>query len=327
MDAKLRIFTEIQAYQDSNPSNNPQKRYFDWKVDYTNDINNPASNKYSIPASSSLTLFSGTRSTSIDTDTEWTLTLSPLASNRYRMTWTAGTAPELRTDRGIDLDTLDAVLTLNSNLTLTFEAPAGEFTGVQVGDTLFIPGTSTGDSATVFNPLNEGYWVVLAIDNTSSILQLTRPTGETFQGASEDITVTDTSQVQVFSSAGVQVGDGVSIAAGFSSPVLGEYEVAAVNPGWFEIVTDSPLPIDVTAVPGTTGILFYSDLKRYLEIYADQKCVIQMNGDTSQINVVSPMRAGSLSTPARFVKDGPVWSLNVVNKSQQTLNLICISAE
>jgi hypothetical protein len=328
MQGTLTIQTRTLGFADpQNPGNDPLKRTVDWASTITIPANNATAQPYTIDPGATLSLFSGSRTISADGTTQWTLTLSPLASNRYRFTNNAGTAPALRTDRALALNTQTVTVVVNSNQTATFTASGGgAFSAVVAGDTFFIPGVSTGDTAGPFNALNEGVWVVLS--STGTVLQAARPTGTAFQGfAQGPITITSNIQVQAFSAAGVQVNDGVYISAGFPTAVLTHFTVIAVNPKWFEILSNAPLPVTSIATPGANGIQFYNRAKRRIEVWADQECVVQVNGDAGLSNKVSPWQAADVTQMGSYIKDGLTFSATVVNMSVLPLNVLYISAE
>jgi len=326
MDATLKLTSNTLAYGDVGTTNNPAKRFCDWSIQRQYPVRNPKAEPFTIAPGVSFAVFAGTRDTAIDNTTEFTLSLSTLASDRYRFTHTAGTAPELRTDRALALNGNSVQMTVNQNQTVTAVASAGGlFAAVVAGDTLFIPGSTTGDTASPFDAINEGYWLVLDADGDTT-LQLTRPSNQSFQGTTELVAITDNAQIQAYSSDGVQVGDGVAIDGAFPVSVQRTYEVVAVNPEWFEVVTSVPLPIGVSATPDT-ALKFYSAAKRYIRIEADQECVVRLNGDTGDSNRLSPWVAADPDNTAFMEKVGPCWQAVVVNKSTSLLNILVVSAE
>lgn len=328
MDATLKLTSSTLAYGDLGGTSNPLKRFVDWGVQRQYQVENPKSIPVTLEASETREIFSGVRSTSIAADTEFTLTLSTLSSTRYRFTHSGlTTPPALRTDRALDLSGSTVEVVANANGTASFTSDAASFNGVVVGDVLFFPNTDTGDDASPFNALNTGYWSVLAVALDGSSVTAERPTGTDFTGITEDVDVTAAAQLQAFSAAGVQVGDHVDLSDGFVASILNTYEVVAVNPSWFEVVATQPLPIDEVGVPTTDGIVFYTEAKRYLRIEADQKCVLRLNGDTSNNVRLGPWSAADGDNSAFFEIVGPVWSLSVVNRSSAPLNLFVISAE
>jgi hypothetical protein len=206
-------------------------------------------------------------------------------------------------------------------------ATAGDFTAVVVGDTLFIPGVTTGDPAGPFSPLNEGYWTVLAKDGTSSTLQLSRPLNETFVGVSEVVTPSSASQLLVFSAAGVQVGDRVTVSMGFPPSVFNTYTVTSVTPTYFEVVSTLPLPVPTTATPTTAGIAFYTNAKRWIRLEYSQDCIIQLNGDTGNSNTCTPWEADDRLNTGAFEKAGICWSASITNLSAVPMQILFLSVE
>lgn len=325
----LNLVLKALAFNDQPATANPMRRHFDWgRSMQALVVTNPKGTPYTVLPNSSLAIFSGTRSTSIDLSTQFTLAVSTLATNRYRFTNTGGTAPVLRTDRSLTPNGHTFTWTANANATETLaSSTVGEFAAVQVGDSIWVPGTSTGDTAGPFNVLNEGLWIVLSKDGTNTILQLARSTGVDFSGTSEATAATANTQVQAFSSTGVQIGDTVDISAGFALPVQQSYVIVAVAPTWFEVITSATLPVSQVAVPGVSGIAFYSSAKRLLIVETDQEAAVQVNGDTTQNSRVSPIAAGDAEQTGFYWKFGPTWSLTVVNRSAVPATINVLTAE
>lgn len=325
----LNLTLKSTAFADQPSVSNPNRRHYDWGVSQTGlPVANPKSTPYSIPPNSSQSIFSGTRSTSLDDTTVLTLAVSTLSANRYRFTNTSGTAPVFRTARSVTPNGHTATWTANSNATSTLtSSTTGDFTNVVAGDTLFVPGLTTGDSAGPMSPLNEGFWLVLSKNGTSTTLQLMRPTGTDYSGISEAVSITSNTQLVFFSAAGVQTLDTVDISAGFSLPVRQAYVIQAVTPTWFEVIATGTLPVSEVATPTTSGIAFYSSAKRFVMVEVDQEAAIQYNGDSSTTNRVSPIVPGDPDGKGFSYKWGATWSLTVVNRSSNVLELNVLTAE
>lgn len=322
----LTISKKILGFFGAATSSSPLLNGIDWAESVTVSADDPQTQVFTIAAGETSTLFNGSRTILADGTTEWTLTLSSLSSDRYRFTNTAGTAPQLRTPRAVTVTGKTYDVVVNTNQTITMTASSSTWGAVQVGDVVFIPGTTTGDSAGPFNVLNEGYWIVESA--TTTVLQLSRPTGTTFAAYGQlAVAVVSASQLQVFSSAGVQVGDTVQINAGFATSVQKSYTAVAVNPSWFEVTSTSALPVSAVAIPGATGIRFWSQAKRWIGLKANQICVARLNGDTGNSIEISPWQAGDLEQAGSLELSGSVFSLTIVNKSTQTLQIILLSAE
>jgi hypothetical protein len=323
----LTIITQALAFEDAGATSNPSQRPIDWKRSIAGlPVENPSTESVTVEPMGSETLVDGSRATTIDGTTEFSLSLSPLDPNRYRITHTGGTTPGFRTARTVPVDGVQLTLTVNANQSLSVVAGSGTpFAAVQAGDVVFLPGVSTGDTASPFNTLNLGRWTVLARTNTS--MTLARPTGETFEGASEVVTPTDDTQLQVFSTAGVQVGETVELAAGFASSSLRAYDVLAVTASWIEVYSTVPLGAETGVIPGASGLLVYTTAKRFIQLEVDQECVVRLNGDTGNSNRLTPWIAGDKSFPAEFKKVGPVWKLVVVNRTNVPVKVLLLSAE
>src|SRR3990172_4099701 len=119
MLANLNLSLLIQAYTDATTTSNPKKRIPDVsKALLSIPVEDPRGDYFTLDAQQSLSVFNGTRTTSIDNTTEFTLALSTLASNRYRFTHTAGTAPAFRTDRALTAIGSLITIIVNTNNTI-----------------------------------------------------------------------------------------------------------------------------------------------------------------------------------------------------------------
>jgi hypothetical protein len=220
-------------------------------------------------------------------------------------------------------------MTVLANQTMNVAVPAlsaHDFTGVVVGDTVFLPGISTGDISSPFSVLNAGFWQVLAVISTIRIV-LGRLPGVNFSGTTETQTPTTNLQLQAYSTAGVQAGDVVDISNGFPLSLEKSFTIDVVTSTFFEIVSTMPLPLVTGNIPGISGIVFYFDAKSFLYVEADQEAAVQVNGDGGQSNRLSPIEPNNTDLPGIYMKRGATWSLSIVNRSTTTLNVVCIHAK
>lgn len=320
----LTLTIQALGYDDDRATSNPLDAPILWRRSMANvPVENPETRQYAVDPLGSVTVIDGSRSLSVDGTTEFSLALK--AATRYRMTWTDGTAPGFRTDRNLDASSVELTLTLNSNLSVTVTGSGSVFAAVQVGDVVFVPGLSTGDSASPFSPLNEGLWTVLS--NGADSITIARAQGETFQGASEVVTPSSASQFQAFSATGVQVGDTIEISGGFSAATQRSYDLVAVNPKWIEFQSTFPLGPETGVLPTAAGIAIYTTAKRFVAIQSDQELVVRFNGDTGSTNRVTPIIPGDKNFPGVEVKLGLVWKLVVVNRSSARATVKVSSAE
>jgi len=323
----LTVISSAVAYNDDAASSNPTQLPINWRrTNVGVPVDVPETTPFRVVPLGTATLINGSRTTTIDGTTAFSVATSALESTRYRITATGGTAPGFRTNRNLACNNIALTLTVNSNLSMSVAAGTGTpFSAVQVGDVVFIPGTSTGDPASPFNPLNEGYWTVLS--SGSALMTLARDPSVVFAGASQVVTPSGNSFIQAFSSDGVQVGDTVEIASGFAAPALHSYGVVAVNPLWVEFESTSPLGSQTGITPGASGLLFYTASKRWLRIEADQECVLRLNGDSGNSVRLEPIIAGDRANVGWFEIFGSVWQLVVVNRSTGVLNVTMLAAE
>jgi hypothetical protein len=325
MQSFLSVTTKIVAFADQSVNSNPRLKTVDWLRDISHSsVQNAKSDPYTVPANSSVLVFDGTQSTTIDGTTAFSLTLSTLEGSRYRFTYTGGTAPGFRTARGLTLDTFDVTFAVNSNATATVTT-TGSFASVQVGDEVFIPHTTTGDSANVISAINAGYWLVLG-KASSTVITLVRLAGEAFQAIAETVTLTDDSQFRAYSTTGVQVGYSVDITSGFAVSARKNYEIVAVTDTFVEVISTTPLA-DETGILPSGGMTFYSACKQFLYVEASQDCVVRVNGDTGNYQRVSPADASNPDMPGQYLRRGPTWSLTIVNQTTSPANVLVVHAE
>jgi hypothetical protein len=324
----LNKSTHILIHGDDTATNNPQKRFVDWRKGWLGvTVEDPESVRVTLVPNETKTVFSGTRTLGVDGTTVFDLELNSYTDGLYRLLYSAGTLPAFRTNRGLTLTGSTVDVAVNNNATVTFTSnPVGGFAGVVVGDIVFIPHTTTGDSASPFNVDNVGEWQVLA--NTGTVLTAKRLAGTDFSGAAElAVAISSNSQFQAYSSSGVQVGDTLELSAGFSTVTQKTYIVSTVTHNRLEFMSTEPLPLETGITPGAAGITVYSNAKRYLKIETDQESVIRLNGDTGNTNRLQPMIVADAGNMAFFEKWGPVWSLVIVNRSSSEMNVDLIMAE
>ncbi len=325
--SSLTFLLQVLGYDDVPPTNNPTSRPIDYGMTQANiDVDNPETRSYDIDPGATITVVDGIRTTSLANDTELDLTLSPAEPTTYRITWTGGTNPVFRTDRGADCSGIALTLELQTNLTLKVTAASGTpFASVVVGDDVFVPGAKTGDPAGPFNSLNEGFLEVVTRSNT--ILVLKRDPDEVFEGISEIVTPAAAYDFQVFSSTGVQIGDTADVSAGFATSAQRAFDISAVTPTWFEFRSPGPLGEEAGVIPGTSGLVIYTSRKRFVGIRSNQEIVVRYNGDTGNTNRVDPLLAGSPGFEGSDHKFGTVWKLEIYNRSSVRATVRVATAE
>ncbi len=325
--SSLTVIMQAVGFEDPGSNSNPTQSGVAWKRSVTGlPVGRPTTLPLLVAPMSTTLVFSGQRSTSIDGTSAFSIAGNPNDPNRYRVTNTGGTAPAFRTTRSLACNGIVLTVAVQPNYSVKVTAGSGTpFSSVQVGDTVFVPGESTGDVASAFDSLNEGYWIVIAASST--VLTLIRAPGTVFQGLSEVVTPSSNAQIQAFSADGVQIGDVVDISLGFSVTARHSYDILAVNPSWIEFESTSPLGSETAIAPTASGMIFYTSAKRWLRVEGDQEFIVRVNGDSGNTNRVEPIIPGDDKFTGWYEKFGSVWALSIVNKSTSPLNLVVLSAE
>jgi len=306
----LNLLVHLNAYKDKVPTNNPTKSHFKWTLDQqSNDISEPESRCVDIQPGETLSLFSGITSISDDGTTTYDIALKSGTSNTYRITHNGGTAPEFRAARSTGADATTEVTVTKNGPLLKFESTGGTVFdlatgGVQVGDVVRI--------GSAFNAANQGKFKVLSFDATS--LQV-----EVEGGVAEGPITLGASfaeEIQIFSQAGVQIGEKVDITSGFSSVSFGIYEITDVNPEYIEIYTIKSLP-EETAVQ--TQLDIYNDTKKFIYIESDKKLKLEIDG--SDAGDIEPLTCGTTLKKGLYLKSGNSYSAQVTNESEDVASV------
>lgn len=313
--SKLSLLVYLNAVSDTNSSNNASLSNFKWTRDVSGiPCINPTSHAHSLAPGENHTLFSGTRTLLSDNTTNYSIALKPLSSNTYILTATSGTLPNFRTPRATGADSTTAItVTLNGPLA-TFTSTGGtplNLAAVQVGDAVII--------GNLFNQLSQGQYVIIANTSTSF-------TVANLNAAAEGPIVLGAgfaSQIQIFSAAGVQIGDTLSIGGGFSQVTQGSYEVTASGANFVEFFSTEILPAESGIL--TTAIAIYSSAVRFVYIECDQNATITING--SQNIKIEPLIINNSVRPGLFMINATVYSLVIQSNSLNTANLFLATVE
>lgn len=183
--------------------------------------------------------------------------------------------------------------------------------GVVVGDNVLI--------GNAFNPLNQGTYTVIAVTATSFTVasQTGVAEGPILLGSGF------ASQVQIYSAAGIQIGDTLVISGGFSVATQGAYKVTAVTANYVQFYTTAILPLEGPIM--TEAIAFYSAAKQLVYLEASQNCTVTLNGSNSC--QISPLIINNFTKPGIFMNTSTIYSLSVTNNSLSSAKIFLASAE
>ncbi|NJO48092.1 MAG: hypothetical protein HC840_00085 [Leptolyngbyaceae cyanobacterium RM2_2_4] len=312
--SKLNFLVHLNTYSDASASNNPSLSNFKWTREITGiPASNPISEAFNLAPGESKEIFSGTRTLQEDGTTAYSIALKPLSSSTYRITNTAGTAPQFRVLRANGADATTEVTAVVNGPIVTFSSTGGtafNLAAVQIGDYVRI-----GDQ---FNTLNQGEYKIIAKTTTSF-------TVENFTGVNEGpITLGAgfASQVRIYGASGVQIGDTLVLANGFSSASFGSYKITDVTDNYVEFYSTDVLPVE-------SGILadlaIYSAAKNLVYLEADQKCTVTING--VQMASMEPFIINNARQPGVFMLKATVWSFSVQNNSLDSASCFVATVE
>lgn len=306
----LNLLHSMAAYNDSTSgviNNNPKFRVADWNRQYFGlDVENAQSQNFVILPNSSITLYDGSRSTSIDGTTTFSITNT--TGSTYQIYYSTGTAPAFRTQRVLSTSvttSFNVVVNNNAVVSLTQNSgPAVDFSTVQVGDTLYISSNS------LFNVGNQGYYPIIAKGSNYIQIQNVSAVAE----SNISLSTTFANDFQIYSSSGVQAGDTVVISAGFSPVTQGSYQVTAVAPNFFEFISSSPLPIETSITTTASGLNFYNNAKFITYIETDQNCYIRFDSDNTNVGTIEPFAPES-GVLGMYIKTGYNYRAVLTNRS------------
>lgn len=163
---KFNFSIYLNAYEDRHPSNNPSLNNFKWNRDLNSlDVNNATNQSVVVAPGGLIPLFSGVRTLAQDLTTQYSLSLKPLTTNTYVLSWTGGTAPNFRTPRVFGADATSQLTSSVNGSVETFTSGPGTFAQF-VGQITGMPSPVTITANTVGNVGNS---VVLTADGATDI--------------------------------------------------------------------------------------------------------------------------------------------------------------
>lgn len=312
MSNKMNLLIYVNVYADSNPTNNPSMNLAKWTTELAGiDVSEPKSETVKLAPNQLKSLFSGVSTLSDNNTTTYDITLKPSTDGTYIISHNGGTAPQFRQSRSIASDaTTQVTVTKNGPLTI-FTATGGtiwNLAPVVVGDEVRI--------GNVFNLQNQGKFKILSKTSTSFSVDLA-------DGSAEGpITLGAVSQVKIYSSTGVQIGEKLDISQDFSSVSFGSYEITDVADSYVEIYSAKTLPEEIAV---NTTLDIYSSQKRFIYIESDKKLNVKINGIIS--NTVEPIMVGTKQKSGMFLNTSSIYSLEIENKSLDTATVFYVTAE
>lgn len=296
-------------------SSNIQRKIADWKRAISGVIAHESHTlTMQLAPGEETSVFSGQRPLTVDGTTVFSL--RDMGGSIYRLQWVSGQSPGFRAPRAIPVGTITIALNPNQTVSVTHSGGA-VFGSLVVGDEVFIPGVSTGETG-LFAPMNEGYWSVLGASST--VLTLGRRAGLVFSGQSEVVTTTTPGQFYAYAgNVGVQINDTLAL--------LGKnYGILGVSSMFLDFCSTMPLVVQ-QITPGATGIATYSSAKRFVFLETDRPIVLLFDSSTDESVRVEPIVPGDPQQVGFFQKWGTTYAMRVKNKSDSLAEVTVITAE
>ena len=311
--SRANILIYLNIYRDSNPSNNPSMSYAKWQRELQGlSAEKPQSIEFTLAPGESRTMFDGQRTLLSDATTEYFLFLK--AGNTYVLKNTAGTAPAFRSLRAIGSDaTTEMTVTVSGSL-MTLQATGGTIISTAA--------VSIGDEVSVgigFNVSNQGRFKILSktadsvtVENSSAIAEGPVVLDSDF---AEDL--------RIYSASGVQKGDKVRLASGFSLNSQNTYEVTGVQDDLIEFFSAGVLAAEVGLL--APSVTVYSSAKKLVYAETDKPVDVSVNGIAE--SKIEPFIEGNNSLPGMLLKRSTMWSMTITNNGTDMATLYFVSIE
>lgn len=317
----LNIINQFMAYTPVNGiTDNPILRNFDWsRRIYSIPVDNAQTETKTLAPNQSLEIFSGIVSHNITVAED--VVLSLLGDSVYRLSVVGG-GSFFKTKKAVSsITTCD--ISINNQTIANFDFDAATL-GAAIGDTLRCKGYNTKDSNTAWNSINTGDWVIIGING--SVLTCKRPIGQTFEAIEETATITG-ADLEIFSNAGVQVGNSITLEDNFLIYGKQSFIVQDVTSSTINFMSGEPLPVDIVTQYILNKITFNNKTKRFLYVEASNSVAVQLNGDTGSNFVVEPITYNDLQQPGFFTKFGAMSACTVKNLTLESVNVTFLMAE
>lgn len=323
-DSILSTTLQLLCYEDGVITNNPHRRNFDFRRRMESiPVKNVYQNNIVLKPGQSFSLFQQTISAGLSTSSEIELKLVSAQDSVYELDLISGPG-SFRTAKPVSF-VAGCIVTVNNQALAVFEFTGTDLSSVSAGDIMRINGTKTYSAGPIFafNPLNSGNWIVIGVsgDKVSAV----REDAQFFEGISE--AVADTlGEVQFYANDVVAPGNKITISNDFSPASFGTYEVMDATPTALYVVSAKPLPEESVTLTGS-GITIFTSSKKMVYIEVNQECVVRFNGDSTDNNKITPIKAGDNLLVGFLHKWGETVSCEVVNKSVTNCDLKYFTCE
>jgi hypothetical protein len=303
MAKKLNLAINLSIYSDSIQSTNPLLRDVYLVRDFADSgLYDTLHESIEIDPSETFEVFDGTRNLNLDALTQATLAL--VSGDKYKLTLAAngGTFSGFRTKRTITLD--------NTSV-LDFDKITGQLLEINViGGTIWSLATvQIGDQIKIENAANvnvnnKGLFTVKAKSGT--ILTVENP-----NGVSEVVTLNNGANITIFSAAGTQPGDNLTLASPFAETNRGEFTVLEVTADYVTFSANVIVPEGPITGIQSGGLVVYNRAYKfvYIEVESGEAAML-LNDSNDESHKVKPLNS---EIPGIYMKTGPVFKIEIKN--------------
>lgn len=304
----INVSLNVTAYADEPKTTNPLVKFadFSWSM-LGMPTKIPKQVNYNLAPGETKQIMSTARTLSFNGSTSFTISqLSDGVTARLAGNFGARTAR-------VDGDgTTEWELTVSNKLVklrATGVGTAPTFGGMAAGDGVYL--------GSLFSPLNQGYFQVVKVG--ADYIQFVN-------AIAQDETLL--SQVEIYSSGPVQVGDVLDISSTqFSFPNRGQFQITAVTDSYVDFKSMNAVPeAGITGV--TTGLTIYSEYYKWLMIASEGRIQVRFNSDSTTGCEVEPEVPNDFSkNPGLLLKRGKVFELTLSNPTLDVIDGVVLLAE
>lgn len=311
--SKLSLNINLNAYQDSNPTNNPLQNAIRWSRQINSlSVEEPGDTVTTVAPGQTKSLFSGAVAITQDGTSAYSLSLKSGTSSTYILKRTAGPSTSVfRTSKPTDADaTTEITLSKNGNLvTATFTDGT---------DPDFLSNVAAGDFVKVgapFQSANQGVFKLLSVSATSFSFENSAAVDEVVV-----LGATFADDFRFFGAAGVQAGDKLILSSAFIL-AAGTYDITHAQDDLVEFYSTATLPVFSSVID---EVEVYASSKKFVYFETSKEVTVVVNGISM---IVKPLISGATSSPGLLMLTDTIRSFSVQNNGSESSTIYLASVE
>lgn len=323
-DHILNYITQLLCYSDQSVTDNPHERAFDHRRRLEAiAVKNPSGDSKMLAPGESFSIVQNVISSGLSGASTVAIDLVSAQDSVYRLSATgANIFRTARAPTGLAV----CNVTVNNSSVATFDFVSADVSMILVGDLMKINGDNTYDTGPFqFNPINSGLWKVIGVNGTK--VSCVRLVGQPFQAVTEAVTGPVDTDVSFFADDMIRPGMQFQVTDTFSQVTRRIFTVLNSTPNAIDFVSTASIPEEDALTYISGSVVFYTGVKRMVYFECDQECSIRFNGQTDDLNRVTPIEAGNSMLRGSSLKWGDTYSCQVVNLSVNACTIKFFMAE